>query len=380
MRTVCLAAMLILVGAFAPLVAEEVSFRRDGGDESLAWYQLQSGEFPPLDSAHYIAGELIAVDHLNRTGVLRPDRTDAQRRGDWDLPHAFTMLSFGSLRFHGAPAELRDIPLGTHLHGYFYLEEPPSDAAPKSPTVSRARVSMEAAFNRCVLLEDDLSYQLRTERTWQVDAVDRDLGTLALLGHTAGKPDAKVTLFQITPATRVWQADRSVSLSDLLPGQSIHVNLTVCTLKGPGRCRDIWLDKPSIDLATSRQLEVHRLFTREHGLAGMIEEVDNAQGTVTVHLFAGFDPKLIDAFQPSDSVTAAVAEENLRTWDQINDRKSGPLVAIQRVEPTRAGQSGVRVKFKPQLLLEGFRPQRVIRIWPSAWKVDDLPREERLYQ
>jgi hypothetical protein len=213
-----------------------------------------------------------------------------------------------------------------------------------------------------------------------VEAVDREAGTLTLLGQTDGQSDAKPTQFLIGGSTRVWKGNQRVSLADLEPGQTLWTNLTVCTLKGPGRCRDIWLDAASLKLATQTQLEVHRQFQREHGLAGMIEGVDNANGVVTVHLFAGFDPLLLEAFAPADSVTAAVAEDNLRTWDQINDRKSGPLVAIEKSKPTHAGQSGVRVTFKPSLLLEGFRPQRIIRLWPSAWKVDDLPREERLYQ
>jgi len=355
------------------------AFRTDGGDEKLPWFQLKPGEFPPLGSARYIGGELIALDHVNRTGVLRPDRTDAQRRGDWDLPHAFTMLPFGSLRFHGAPAELKDIPLGTHLHGYFYLDEPKPRDPKAKPPANPVRVSLEAPFNRCFRLEDDFSYCQRLQREWKVEAIDRDLGTLLLMGTTAGKADAKSTLFQIAPSTRVRKGAGFTTLAEVTAGQSLITNLTVCTLKGPGRCKEIWLDQASRDLATAQQLEVHRQFQREHGLAGWIEEVDNANSIVTVHLFAGFDPKLIDAFVPNDSVTAAVAEENLRTWDQINDRKSGPLVAVEKVAPQLSGQSGYRVKFKPGLLLEGFRPQRVIRIWPSAWKVDDLPREERLY-
>ncbi|QDU25531.1 hypothetical protein ETAA8_06000 [Anatilimnocola aggregata] len=376
--------LLLICCLLAPassLAAEEATpaFRTDGGDEKLPWFQLKPGEFPPLGSAHYIGGELIALDHVNRTGILRPDRTDAQRRGDWDLPHAFTMLPYGSLRYHGAPAELKDIPLGTHLHGYFYLEEPKAKAPKAKPPANAPRLSLEAPFNRCLRLEDDFSYCQRLERNWKIEAIDRELGVLTLLGITAGQADAKPTLIQIVPSSRVWKGNGLGTLADLAVGQTMTTNLTVCTLKGPGRCKEIWLDQTSRDLATGQQLEVHRQFQREHGLPGMIEEVDNPNSIVTVHLYAGFDPKLIEAFAPNDSVTAAVAEDNLRTWDQINDRKSGPLVAVERVEPRFAGQSGYRVKFKPGLLLEGFRPQRVIRIWPSAWKVDDLPREERLY-
>src|SRR5438067_340295 len=109
---------LVIVGLLAasPLRAEEPAFRTDGDDEKLPWYQLKAGEFPPPGSAHAISGELIRVDHINRTGAIRMDRTGAQRTDEYDQALSFTLLPYASLGYHGAPAELRDIPLGTHLH------------------------------------------------------------------------------------------------------------------------------------------------------------------------------------------------------------------------------------------------------------------------
>lgn len=361
-----------------------LSFRTDGGgDDKLPWFQLKPGEFPPIGAAHYVSGELISLDHVNRTGVLRPDRTDAQRRGDWDLPHAFTLLPFGSLSYHGAPADLKDIPLGTHLHGWFYLEEPAPKNAQKATAKTFGppkRVSLEAPFNRCFRLEDDLSFHLRQDRVWRVESLNTETNTLVVTGITSGKADAKSTAFQMLGATRVWRGRCVVSPSDIQPGSQLWLNLTYCTLKGPGRVVSMWLDSDSRELARTQQLEVHRQFQREHGLAGWVEEVDNEQSTLWVSLFAGFDPSLKTAFVVNESITAAVAEENLRTWDQINDRKSGTLLEVQTVKNPPAGHSGFRVKLKPSLLLEGFRPKRVVRLWPASWKVDDLPREERLYQ
>jgi hypothetical protein len=366
------------------------AFAADGAEP----FQLKAGEFPPEGSAHYMAGELIALDHINRTGVLRPDRTDAQRRGDWDLPLPFTLLPYGSLSYHGAPAELRDIPIGTHLHGQFYVGEKPA----RDEKVGR--VAGDAIYNRVLRLEDDFSYDGHEQRSWKVEAVDLAKGTLTVMGSAGGKADPKSTIFQIFPGTRVWKGGGSGTLADLKPEQALTCNLTYCTLKGPGRCTDIWLDDQSRAIATANQLEVHRQFIREHGLAGFVDSVDNEQGTMTVTLFAGFDPKLVDDFPSAAAIsaaakappfvpgpglvdpiaiTAAVAEDNLRTWDQINDRKAGPM--IEQIQTTPApGNSGIQIKLKPQILLEGFRPKRIVRLWCSAWKVDDLPREERLYQ
>ncbi|NBV20421.1 MAG: hypothetical protein EBS05_00245 [Proteobacteria bacterium] len=354
-------------------------------------FQLRPGEFPPEGSAHYVAGELIAFDHVNRTGVLRPDRTDAQRRGDWDYPHPFTLLPYGSISYHGTAADLRDIPIGTHLHGWFYQEP----AAPKESkevkgkkgaknTVPRyERLGLEASYNLALRLEDDFTYCVGLKREWRVDAVDLEKGVLTATGLTAGKADAKATAFQVVPATRVWKGHGFGGLTNLAEGQTVLLNLTYATLKGPGRCTDIWLDAESRTVATAQQAEVHRQSLRERGFAGWIDAVDNQQSIVTITLFNAFDPKLKEMFRvtqtTNDTATAACAEENLRTYDQINDRKRGTLLEAKEV-PVVPGSSGLQVKFKSELLLEGFRPKRFIRIWPGIWKIDDLPREERLYQ
>ena len=352
-----------------PLQAENPAsaFRTDGGDERLPWFQLEPGEFPPEGSAHAIGGELIGMDHINRTGVLRQDRTDAVRRSNWDQPLPFTLLACGSLSYHGAPAELRDIPIGTHLHGEFYIDEKPEKDG-------------NGPFSRVIRLEDDFSHSARLKRVWKINAVDLEKGTLTATGMDADgqHPDAKPAAFQISAATRIWKGHGIGSLKDLAANQSVLVNLTVCTLKGPGRCTDVWLDPESREVASAQQLEVHRQFQHEHGLAGRVDEVDNKEAIVTMTLFAGFDPKLLEDFTPNESVSSAVAVESLRTWDQGSDRMGGTLLEIQHVPPG-PGNSGFRIKFRTSTLLEGQRPKRILRLFSGKWKVDELPKEERHY-
>jgi len=367
-----LVAFICLFAVAESTGAAEPPFRTDGGDEKLPWFQLKAGEFPPEGSAHAVSGELIAIDHVNRTGMLRPDRDDTQRRGEWDIARPFVMLPYGSLSYHGAPAELRDIPIGTHLHGQFYAD-------PQLAPMKKGQPPPPATFTRAIKLEDDFSFHARQGRMWRVDAVQTDMGTLTVTGiDKAGKADAKPITFRIGTTTRVWKGKGFGTLADIAAGQNVQMNLTVCTLKGPGRVTDIWLDADSRSAATAHQLEVHRLFQREHGLAGWVVAVDNKKGTVDVLLFGGFDPKLVDAFVVGVPCAAAVAEDSLRTWDQINDVKRGPVLAVDRGTPA-LGSSGVRVQFKPSNLLEGYRPGRVVLLFSGEWKVDDLPREERLY-
>jgi hypothetical protein len=323
------------------------------------------GEFPAEGAAREISGELIGLDPVNRTGTLRPDRTDAQRTDDYDLALPFTLLPYAKTTYHGAYAELRDVPIGTHLHGLFFMKEAPAK-------------NQKPVFERVLRLEDDFSRFARLKKAWRVEAVDK--GALRVTGVAAdGAADPKPTLLQAGPSTRVWKGRGLGTLADLAPGQMILANLTVCTLKGPGRCTDLWIDDESRELARERQLEVHKLFQREHGLGGWIEAVDNAAGTVTVALFDACDPSLLKEVRVKGGIAAAVAEESLRTYDQTNDVRHGQILEVKSV-PCVPGHSGTQVTFKPSQLLEGYRPRRYLRLFVGGWRVDDLPREERLYR
>ncbi len=67
-------------------------------------------------------GELVFVDHVNRRGSLRLHVDGHFHEGKL---HHFAMLPYGMIRYRGAPAELRDIPIGTVLYGRFYLPPDP---------------------------------------------------------------------------------------------------------------------------------------------------------------------------------------------------------------------------------------------------------------
>jgi hypothetical protein len=77
-------------------------------------------------------------------------------------------------------------------------------------------------------------------------------------------------------------------------------------------------------------------------------------------------------------MSSAVAAETLRTYDQGSDRMGGTVLEIQNATPG-PGDSGVRIKFKTNTLIEGDRPKHILRIFSGKWKVDDIPKEERFY-
>lgn len=363
-------------------------------DDKPDWYQLVDGEFPPEGSAHAVSGELIQVDHPERRFQIRVDRNDSQDRGVWDLPLEAGMLPYGSIWYHGAPAALQDVPLGTHLHGLFYLAAP-DDQTPL-PETRNDRKSPEWQFRRCLRLEDDFTFHSKRKQLWKIESVDLDRRKLSVALIENGQPvgDGEKKTFDLQSSTRVFEGHGFGTLKSLQAGQTVLFNLTWATLYGPGRITAVWLDEESRSLATEHQREVHRIHVRERGLAGYVTAVNDKQRIVTITFFDGVDPQLFSELKgineepqgwpfsfPEDDPKApkggiAVARESLMTYDPVNDRKGGNIIEFSRV-PLAPGCSGVQIKVKCGMLLEGYRPKRVVRFYPATWKVEALPQEER---
>jgi hypothetical protein len=388
------------------LCAEPLKFRTDadgpvranaektpkGKDGPPDWYQPVEGQFPPEGSAHAVSGELITVDHLERHFDIRVDRNDSQDRSIWDLPLDATMLPYGSIYFHGAPAALQDIPLGTHLNGLFYLKAP-DDNTPLPPGPYNRRTP-DADFRRCFRLEDDFTFAARQKQSWLIENVDLTAMTVTATLQQDDKPTGKPKVFDLLTGTRVMKGNGFADLKSLEKGQIVLLDLTWVTLYGPGRLTDIWIDEPSRQLAISQQLERHRNYIRQRGLPGWISAVDDDSQIVTITFFGGVDPKLFEELTLTDGNkvgwplykeaddpnapkgTIAVARESLMTYDPVNDRKGGNILAINKI-PAEPGSSGVQIKVKCDLMLEGFRPRRIVRFFPATWKVIALPQEEK---
>ena len=123
-RAMCRACALCALLLISARLAAEDSFRP------------KPGEFPPPEEAKAYRGELVFVDHVNRRGSLRLHVDDHFHEGRL---HHFAMLPYGIIRYRGAPAELRDIPLGTVLYGRFYL--PPSPTCRETTRPRRRRTT-----------------------------------------------------------------------------------------------------------------------------------------------------------------------------------------------------------------------------------------------
>lgn len=368
--------------------------RPHGKDAGPQWYRLVEGQFPPEGSAHAVSGELMLVDHLERHFQIRADRNDSQDRGIWDLPLDATMLPYGAIYYHGAPAALQDIPLGTHLQGLFYQQDPNDEMPPLPLGPYNNRHTPDGDFRHCFSIEDDFSFHARRHQAWQIESVDLATMKLTATLMQEGKPVGASKLFDLLSSTRVMKGDGFADLKSLEKGQSVQLDLTWVTLYGPGRVTDVWVDGRSRQIAASQQLERHRNHIRERGLPGWVTAVDDEKEIVTITFFGGVDPSLFDdlSFVPDPSKlfkppkegedvisprgSLAVARESLMTYDPVNDRKRCKLLSVKKIR-SEPGSSGIQIEVKCEMLLEGFRPHRIVRYFPISWNVLQMPQEER---
>lgn len=126
-------------------------------------FRPEPGKFPAIAQAHSYQGELVFVDHANRRGSIRVQGSGMFFRND---PHPFALLPYAIVRYHGAPADLRDIPLGTVLHVRAFLPpDPKTSSVPVLPVDNKAKdanhnrgAGVAPAENHVFLLEDESSY------------------------------------------------------------------------------------------------------------------------------------------------------------------------------------------------------------------------------
>ena len=350
-------------------------------------YVPKPGQFPPPNSGQYFAGELVMVDPINRRGGIRLDGDDSgdlnANRYDKGDPLRFAMLPYGSIWYHGALAELRDIPIGTHLHGYFYLP-PEGDKSIPPPEGPPQLVPKQ---NHAISLQDDFSFYGRRGQAWKIVSVDLKAGKLkvASTGNAAADGLKGEHTFEIDRATRIWKDRGFGVLEDLAPEQVVQVGLDW----DPDwenihfHCADIWLNKESLDVATEHQRQIHLRYQRSHWLAGWIDHVQQQQagpGIVTFTLFDGIDPTLCDEIRAKGKTHGfliAVAEKTLRTYFHSSDNRGGAVVEIKQIENPPAGSSGIQLRVQVNEVLEGYRPGRIVRVRPHDWPGIKLPPEER---
>lgn len=344
----------------------------------------QPGKFPPPNSGKYLAGELVLIDPVNRRGGLRLDGNDGERYHGGPL-HYFAMLPYGMVSFNGAPAELKDIPLGTHVHGYFHL--PPVGEEATIPPLPRDMAKYEIKHNHAVSMEDDFSFYQRRGQSWKVVSIDVNKGKINVMpvGELVKEGINTPYTFDIDDLTKVWKGRSLVDLSEIKSDQVVQFNLGW----SPGwRDREfgvleMWLDEESRKFAMDLQRRRHVKYQKQRWLPGWIDSVEDNDfggGIVTLTLFGGMDPSLYAELKATQDkgFGVAVAEKSLRTWFHRSDKKIGQVIEWKETPNPPPGSSGIQVRMKFTELLDGYRPGRCVRVKCHDWLFVTMPSEERV--
>ena len=372
----------VLIFAVAALLSP---FSVSTADEDLANYIPQSNEYPPHGSGVYLAGELVVVDPINRRGGIRLNGDGNDRRILVGPLHYFAMLPCGEVWYNGAPANLRDIPLGTHVQGYFYL--PPEGQKDIIPPPEEEHAALIPKHNHAVLLEDDFSFYKRRGQSWKILSLDFDINKLHVesVGKAAGDGLSGKQTFDFDLATRVWKEGRPVQMDQVKPGTVVQLNLGWAAgwQDMEFGVDDIWLDEASQDQATELQRRRNVRYHRIRWIPGRVDSVehfDYGGGLVTISLFGGVAAQIHDELKAAADkrVAVAAAEPTLRTWRHRSDRKFGEIVEWETVENPRPGFSGIRIHMKFPELIDHYRPGKEVRVKSDDWIFVSVPPEERI--
>ena len=375
-------------------------------------FRPEAGKFPALEAAHSYRGELVFVDHANRRGSLRVQGSGMFFRND---PHPFALLPYGIVRYHGAPSDLRDIPLGTVIHVRAFLPpDPKISAVPVLPVNSKKLdgnhnrgAGTAPAENHVLLLEDEPSRCQREGVVWKLKEVDlkNHAGMVTASLEPKQGVGGKATEEKLTfdAATRIWRGRECLGIADLiaegawpaegkksLGGQAVLLGFTWKPTPDGIFTRfhisDIWLDDAAMQRAAHNQSETHKAFIRSRWMPAWIDAVEYGKfgrATVTATLFGGMDDSLYADFSKGSSAMMNAVENTLKhthgAYGPAHMASRGSILeVIKKPGDAPLGSSGIQIRFETDLIIEGIRPGRTVRVRPSSWPQVQVPREEYL--
>ncbi len=403
---------LVAVGSFVVTAnAANEEPRTKNQEQGATPFRPEAGKFPPLEKAHAYRGELVLVDHANRRGSLRLTSGGIFRT---TAPHPFALLPYAIVRYHGAPADLRDIPLGTMLQVRAFLPpDPKTSAVPVLPVNNREKspagnLGTAPAENHVLLLEDEPSYCQREGLVWKLKELEikNREGTIVASCEAPNDANTKPSEETLTfdASTRVWRGRECLRIEHLiadktwpaggkkaLDGHAVHLGITWRPTPGGVFSRfhlsDIWLDDEAMQNAAQHQTELHKTFIRSRWMPAWVDAVEYGKfgrATVTATLFGGMDASLYADFKPGITALMNAAENTLKhteggTAGPTQMAARGKLLDVTPLPGIAAlGSSGLQIRFETDLITEGMRPTRIVKVRPNSWPDVHLPREEYL--
>ena len=365
-----MAALTALLAASAAASAAESKvdpnypFRTDWANAQLPWYQLKPGEFPPHHSDHRVGGELVAVDEIHRTGTFRIDHSG--------VLVDFTMPPFGSVYYLNAEADLRDVPLGIYYLFFLHQDE-------------------HGAFTMMANMEDEFTMVANHGFSYRLDEIRPGEHKLLVTKHkvAAGNPEESKGELLVDDQVRIWKGGKTIALADLAPGDELIVSASGSQPQSPSRCTDIYVGRDTQAQVSDEQRKRRAAFLKLRGLPAWIDHIDGKKLTVT--FFSNERASLLSLFKdegivPSQwasehrRIEAVVANQELRSYNPPVDKQGCKVVEARTVPAECYGSSGEQWVIEPDLLLEGFRTGRIVRLFlKPSWPINDMPFGEGMY-
>ncbi len=204
-------------------------------------------------------------------------------------------------------------------------------------------------------------------------------------------------------ATRIWRGRECLSIEELvaegawpkdgkksLDGQPVLLGITWKPTPDGIFTRfhisDIWLDDVAMQRAAHHQTETHKAFIRSRWMPAWIDAVEYGKfgrATVTATLFGGMDDSLYADFKKGGGAMMNAVENTLKhthgAYGPAHMASRGFILdVIKKPGETPLGSSDIQIRFETDLIIEGIRPGRVIRVRPNHWPLVQVPREEYL--
>jgi hypothetical protein len=296
----------------------------------------------------------------------------------------------------------------------FLPPDPRISAVPVLPVDNKAKdgnhnrgAGTAPAENHVLLLEDESSHCLREGTVWKLREVQvkNNAGTLvaSCQPRAGGGEQGSAETMTFDAATSVWRGRERLRIEHLiaeqawpadgkksLDGQPVLLGITwKPTPEGVFtrfHVSDIWLDDAAMQEAGHHQTEMHKALIRSRWMPGWIDAVVYGQfgrATVTATLFGGMDPALYADFKKGAPAVMNASENTLKHWGaaygpQHMASKGSILTVTHASGEAPLGSSGIQIRFETDLVIEGLRPGRVVRVRPGDWPPVNVPREEYL--
>ena len=107
------------------------------------------------------------------------------------------------------------------------------------------------------------------------------------------------------------------------------------------------------------------------------------RATVTATLFGGMDASLYADFKKGISALMNGAENTLKHtgggYGPAHMASRGTVLEVTKTDgEAPLGSSGIQIHFETDLIIEGIRPARIVRVRPADWPAVQVPRQEYL--